>query len=422
MTGVPAPSGSRPADVVNSSWVAGTSSSELAGTDNLSGTLDALINANPRTLLTLAAGNTTTPNGIGPNRVPSPASSYNALTVAALGADGGAFDLPSYFSNGGPNNYYDPVHGTVTAMRQVVDIAAPGEHFATAYYGGQSGGNGPNVYGAASGPAGGPDWYTRDVSGTSFAAPTVAGGAALLYDAAYARLGSDSNARDARVMKAVLMNSADKTLGWDNGQTPNPNGLGGVVTTQGLDSRVGAGRMDLNHAYDQFLSGTTDVPGTSQGAMGAVHPTGWDFGQVAQGVTNDYLIDSALQSGSSFAATLTWFRDRQMVGTTSYSDVSFDNLDLELWSDVAGVPMNLISASDSQYNNTEHFFFTIPATGQYTLRVRWTDELFDTVGDLNVEQYGLAWATNLASVPEPSCLMLLIAILPWGAAPRFKRR
>jgi Subtilase family len=415
ISGVPAPSGSRPADVVNSSWVTASGGSQ-AGTDNLSGTLDALIDQNPHTLLTLAAGN----SGAGNNHVAAPASCYNALTVAALDPDGGAFDVPSSFSSGGPDDYSDPVHGTVTAARQVVDIAAPGRSFATAYYGGQTGGNGPNVYGPANGPAGGPDWYSRSVSGTSFAAPTVAGGAALLYDAAYARLGSDPNARDARVMKAVLMNSADKTLGWNNGQTPNPNGFGGVITTQGLDNRVGAGRMDLNRAYDQFLSGTTDVAGTLQGSMGSVKRTGWDFGQVAEGITNDYRINSPLQAGSSFAATLTWFRDRQTFGSTSYTDVSFDNLDLELWSDVAGTPTNLISTSDSLYNNTEHFFFTIPTTGEYTLRVRWTGELFDNVGDPNIEQYGLAWATTLASVPEPSSLVLLIALIPWGLGRRFR--
>ena len=137
------------------------------------------INENPRTLFTVAAGNTV-PSGVGPNSVPAPASAYNNFTVAAVGPNGGAYDLPSYFTNGGPNDYYDPVNGTVSAVRQVVDIAAPGENFSTAYYGGQTGGNGPAVFGPANGPAGGPNWYSRNVNGTSFAAPTVAGGAALL--------------------------------------------------------------------------------------------------------------------------------------------------------------------------------------------------------------------------------------------------
>lgn len=403
INGLATPSGARTADVINSSWAGVIGSGDHASTDSLSATLDALINENPRTLLTLAAGNTV-PTGEGPNRVPTPASGYNNLSVAAIGPNGGAYDLPSYFTNGGPNDYYDPVNGEVLAIRQVVDIAAPGENFSTAYYGGQTGGNRPSLGGQPDGSAGGPDWYTHTVSGTSFAAPTVAGGAALLYDAAYAVLGSTPNARDSRVMKAVLMNSADKTLGWDNGQTANPNGFGGVLTMRGLDDRVGAGRMNLNRAFDQLLNGITDILGTLQGPMGPVNPLGWDFGQVAQGITNDYLINSVLEAGSSFTATLTWFRDRQTFSTTGFYDNSYDNLDLELWSAVAGLPVNLISASDSRYNNTEHFRFAIPTTGQYLLRVRWTEELFDNIGDLNIEQYGLAWAT---SVPEPGTLVLL---------------
>jgi hypothetical protein len=403
--GVPTNTGSRRADVVNSSWVGGSGSNELSGGDNLSGTLDALINENPRTLFTVAAGNTV-PSGVGPNRVPAPASAYNNFTVAAVGPNGGAYNLPSYFTNGGPNDYFDPIHGTVSAVRQVVDIAAPGENFSTAYYGGQTGGNGPGVFGPANGPAGGPDWYSRNVNGTSFAAPTVAGGAALLYDAAYAALGSTPDARDSRVMKAVLMNSAAKTQGWDNGQSANPNGLGGVLTTRGVDDLVGAGRMDLNRAFDQLLSGTKDVAGLSQGAMGAVNPIGWDFGQVGQGINNDYLIANPLPAGSLFTATLTWFRDRQTIGTTTFSDSSYDNLDLELWNALGGVPQNLISASNGRYNNNEHFNFAIPTTGEYLLRVRWTEEMFDNVGDLNIEQYGLAWSG--ASVPEPAALVLIL--------------
>jgi hypothetical protein len=409
VTGLAAAAGARTADVINSSYGVDDGSGPSSH-DQLSEVLDALANENPRTLLTAAAGNTL-PSGEGPNRVISPASGYNNMSVAALAPNGGAYNTASVFSNGGPNDYWDPIRNIVPNARQVVDIAAPGENFSTAYYGGETGGNRPQLGGAPDGPLGGPDWYTHTVSGTSFAAPTVAGGAALLYDAAYAVLGSKPDARDARVMKAVLMNSADKTLGWDNGQTPNPNGFGGVVTSRGLDNRVGAGRMNLNHAFDQLLNGTTDVVGTLQGPLGAVSDTGWDFGQVAQGVTNDYSIANPLAANSRFTATLDWYRDRQTVGTTGYNDASYDNLDLELWSAAAGVAVNLISASNSQYNNAEHFSFLIPSTGEYLLRVRWVSELFDTVGDLNIEQYGLAWSTT--AVPEPGTLLLLGASAPF---------
>jgi hypothetical protein len=406
ISGITGPGGTRTADVVNSSYVGGSGSQALAGSDRLAGTLDALINANPRTLLTVAAGNTV-PSGAGPNRVPSPASAFNNMAVAALTPNGGTYDTSSSFSNGGPNDYSDPAGGFESEARQVIDIAAPGENFSVAYYGGQSGGNGPNVFGPVNGPAGGPDWYTRNVSGTSFASPTVGGGAALLYDAAYTLLSGTPDARDARVMKAVLMNSADKTIDWDNGQLSHVNGNGGVMTTRGLDDRVGAGRMNLDAAFRQFLGGTTDVAGTQHGIAGLVNPVGWDFGEVAEGITNDYLINGLLSAGQTFNATLTWFRDRTANGTTNFNDVSYDNLDLELWSVLGEAPLSLISESMSRYNNSEHFSFAIPSTGQYMLRVRWTEELFDMASDLNVEQYGLAWAV---AVPEPATLVMLACV------------
>jgi hypothetical protein len=415
ITGVPVAGGLRTADVINSSY---NGNGDFAGANALSGTLDALINENPRTLLTTAVGNTL-PTGEGPNHVLFPATAHNNISVASLTSNGGAYNLPSAFSNGGPNDYFDPVTGTVAAARQVIDIAAPGESFSTAYYGGETGGNGPTLMGPPNGPAGGPDWYTRSISGTSFASPTVAGGAALLYDAAYAALAATPDARDSRVVKSVLMNAADKTMGWDNGQIAHPNGNGGVITTRGVDDRVGAGRLNLDRAFDQLLVGTTDLAGTNHGLLGTVNPIGWDFGEVAQGVTNDYLINGIIEAGTTLTATLSWFRDRVTNGATDFLDRSFDNLDLELWSAVAGNPQNLISQSASQYNNTEHFAFQVPQTGHYMLRVRWAGEIFDLISDANAEHYGLAWAT--VAVPEPGTLTMF-AVVVFGVCSVWRRR
>ena len=65
------------------------------------------------------------------------------------------------------------------------------------------------------------------------------------------------------------------------------------------------------------------MPGLTQGDMGTVHRGGWDFGQVAEGITNDYLFDGPLEADDMFTATLTWFRNRATVGTSSYQDVKF---------------------------------------------------------------------------------------------------
>jgi hypothetical protein len=388
----------RRADVINASWSSGGGAN---GSDTLSIGFDGFANADPRTLLVASAGN----YGPGPDKILSPAAAYNNLSVAALGSFT-PYSRAASLSSGGPNDYADPVHGTVNDARQVVDIAAPGENLSSAYYGGETGGNGatdnPAVSGAgptgpANGPAGGPDFYTRGgLSGTSFAAPTVAGGAALLYDAAYSVFPINDDARDARVMKSVLMNSANKTIGWDNGQVAHSNGNGGVLTTQGLDNRVGTGRMNLQAAYDQFLAGTADVPGVASGNLGLVDNIGWDFGEVANSTTNDYYFDAPLMGASTFTATLTWFRDRRTDAFNNVFDDSFDDLNLELWSVKDGTPASLISESSCRYNESEHFSFALPFTGDYALRIRWFNELFDMIGDADQELYGLAWSAVTA--------------------------
>ena len=204
--------------------------------------------------------------------------------------------------------------------------------------------------------------------------------------------------RDARVMKAVLMNSADKTIGWDNGQIAHPNGNGGVLTTQGLDNRVGTGRLNLRAAYDQFLSGTADVPGALSGNLGLVKNIGWDFGDVLSPTTNDYHFGTPLLGGSTFTATLTWFRDRRIDAHNTVFDDSYDDLNLELWSVVDGTPASLISESSSLFNNSEHFSFALPVTGDYALRVRWFKEVFDVASAADQEFYGLAWSA-VAGLP-----------------------
>ena len=406
-TGLDGGVGTRTADVINSSYGGG---SDATGTGLNSIGIDAWAVQNPSTLQVFSAGN----SGAGPNQVAGPAAGANNLVVAALGSNP-TFNSPSTFSSGGPNDYSDPVNGSFSQVRQPVDIAAPGQQVGGAYYGGQTGGNGAGL-GPANGPAGGANFYTRSIQGSSFSSPTVAGGAALLYDAAYVNFAANPDARDARVMKAVLMNSADKTAGWNNGQIAHPNGNGGVQTFQGLDNRVGAGRMNLETAYDQYLSGTTDVAGTLGGNMGSVDVIGWDYGIVSEGLDNDYFFSQQLLGGSTFTATLSWFRDRFIdAAVTFVDDRSFDDLDLEFWSVSGGSFNQLISTSESTFNATEHFSFVVPSSGEYGLRVSWFQEIFDTVGDVNSEEYGLAWSgvgftpgpSVNAVIPEPATISLL---------------
>jgi hypothetical protein len=388
--------GGTKADVVNTSW----GGADPAGIDDATRLIDALAYAN-RTTVCLAAGNDAA-------QVIGPASGYNSMTVGALAYDRSAYPYHAVaeFSAKGPNDYYDPKSGTVIpGVRAAVDLVAPGENLTLACYGGLTGGHNPDIgtdptLDSTGHPSGG--YYFLEVGGTSFASPIVAGGAALLVDLGKDRFGGD-NAVDGRVIKAVLMNSAAKVDDWDNGQhpVPNPSGLAGVVifTTQGLDYASGAGRIDLAGALWQYAGGSPDAaPGSGLASIG------WSYGIIQPDGRNDYSIGELISEGTRFTATLDWFVNRAVEGTTG-DEVQFANLDLEVWrlAGLDGAPEALVAESASMYNNVEHLYFSTPADGYYMLRVKWTGENYD-LGSPIAEPYALAW-----NAPEPATLCLLLA-------------
>ena len=164
------------ADVINSSW----GFDDPTGTDDFTKTIDALARAYTHTTIVVAAGNY--PNPPTPaNTVGGPASGYNVIAVGTTQTVNTVSDFTQVadFSARGPNDYYDPVHGTVTGVRAAVDIVAPGTTLAAAFYGGQSGGNGPTLPNPD--PANlATDLYSYPLAGTSFAAPIVSGAVSLL--------------------------------------------------------------------------------------------------------------------------------------------------------------------------------------------------------------------------------------------------
>jgi Subtilase family len=392
----------RTADVINSSWGFDDPTGETFETK----TIDALVLASGTTFVA-SAGN----DGPGRSTVVAPAAGFNRISVAALGSDNtpNPYTLTAGFSSRGPGDFFNPKTGrTLHGVRATVDIAAPGDELTLAYYGGTTGSN----TGGTDDSSGANNYYWTNAAGTSFSAPIVAGGAALVADYAHANFGP--HGYDGRVIKAVLLNSADKTPGWDNGQETSVRSAQTFVrTTQGLDWTTGAGRMNLNHAYDQLTAGTTDTPTLSGGH---VQPVGWAYGRAAVDAPVDYIIDSPFAAGDSLTATLTWFVHRSFTDAAATADASaaddyFTNLNLQVWLLDHGVPLREVAESASLFNNVEHLSFPLPESGQYMLRVVLAGDIYNlTATDPTAlpppEDFGIAWSNLM--VPEPAATIVIV--------------
>jgi hypothetical protein len=403
--GVAAAGGAR-AHVVNSSWGA---LSAQNGNELRTATIDAMLYESRAAgvrgagLFVVAAGN----DGPATNTVGLPASGFNGLVVGALTSDTSnpLYNSVPNFSSRSPSSYYNPnTDSTISNARARVDIAAPGTNLTLAAM--QTDG----VDGGAT------NLYFSNQLGTSFSAPFTAGGIGLMVSAARNTLfTANPDAVDGRVLKAVVMNSADKTAGWTN----NASNVGGVFrTTQGMDFAAGTGRVNFNRAFDQYVpaanggrAGTTDVAGLTQGNLGAVDAIGWDFGEVLLSgtTTNEYILP-LLQAGSTFTATLSWYADNNIDFTTPTNSTfgHFLDLNLALYTNDNGSPGTLLADSISLYNSSEHIFFTLPAINQsYILQVSFNaantqDYNFDGVTS---EFYGLSWSG--VAIPEPTTIGLL---------------
>lgn len=336
---------------------------------------------------------------------PIPTDTFNGMTIAnSMAINGRLYNKVDFFSLGSEPTVVigrDPTDERNVGPRRSVTLVAPGRAMATF-----------KPDGSIAPP---------DTGGTSFAAPHVTGTVALLQELgdrmirqsrrdAALQLAPQTNqwtldARQAEVMKAVLMNSADKIRDQGDGMLlgmsrtllniPNRSWLESDAYRDPkipLDAQMGTGHLNAYRAYQQFSPGqwTPSAP---------VPAIGWDYRRV--GLTDgespyqDYVIEPTLQGGSFISVTLAWNRlvdlqDRnrnQMFDESeSFIDRGLNNLDIYLMPADATDPSQSIWSSISAVDSVEHLFHQIPATGRYKVRVVFRNQVNEPI-----QPYALAW-------------------------------
>lgn len=323
----------------------------------------------------------------GKGGIPIPTDNYNGLNVAFTTRQQGSFNKidPSNLSDvkiGGRLNGREVNLG----LRRAVSLVAPGNNIATLN------------------PAG----KVTKVTGTSFAAPHVTATVALLQEFGDRALRTRQPnwslaARQQQVMKAVMLNSADKVE--DTGDRLRLGMRHTVTDKQNQDwtnsdayrepkiplhAQMGAGQLNAFRAYQQFSAGQWQP-------TAAVPPIGWNYQSINAASTQEYVLAQPLQRGSYVAITLAWNRVVELVDTNQngrydvgekFHDRGLNNLDLYLIDTAKNTPASSICTSVSEVDSVEHIFCPVATTGNYKIRVQYRQPENDAT-----QPYALAWWT-----------------------------
>ncbi|MEC4802831.1 MAG: S8 family serine peptidase [Jaaginema sp. PMC 1079.18] len=247
------------------------------------------------------------------------------------------------------------------------------------------------------------------VTGTSFAAPHVTATVALLQEFGDRQLEANISqwsidSRRSEVMRAVLLNSADKVKDTGNGlflgmertilDKDNLTWLDGDAAREPetpLDIEMGTGQLNAFRAYQQFSGGQwspeSDVP-----------PIGWDYGTVSARMTQEYVLAQPLSGGSRAAITLTWQRRVELEDRNgnelydpgeSFRDRGLNDLNIALVPLDGNAAATRTCASMSEVDSIEHIFCEVPQTGRYKIRVQYQRQVHEAE-----QSYAIAWWTK----------------------------
>ncbi len=201
---------------------------------------------------------------------------------------------------------------------------------------------------------------------TSWTTPMVAGAAGLLYAkltvAPYSLTGADKP----RVIKSLLLASATKIPSWTN------------TSARPLDSKYGAGILNINHAYHALRAGRATASTTTQ-----AKPRGWGAETVTGNSTKSYFFTIPAGAPSTpFSAALTWHRVVSKSGSNTWN-ATLAGLNLRLYRASGFTLGTLVAASLSSVDNVELVYQSALAPGSYALVVENTSA--------TATPYAIAW-------------------------------
>ena len=204
---------------------------------------------------------------------------------------------------------------------------------------------------------------------TSFAAPAVAGAAALLLDTI--RPGFP-DADDPRVVKAILLAGATKQ---------NLPGWHRTGPTRPYDEIFGAGELNVLNAYHILAAGRQSA---SDAAVRSHR--GWDIATTSGNARRYFFEVPQGRWANTFSAAITWHRHF----SDGLSTMNLSDLNLRLVKASDFVVGSTVDECTSSADNVEHLFRRNLPPGQYAL------EVTSTAAD---ETFAIAWEAQLGSGP-----------------------